>query len=282
MTHERLALDGSVGTDVGLHRGHNEDSAYRSPRLLAVADGMGGHAHGEVASAVVIAALADLDSSLSGADLTAIDLLAALSAVVPDMRRRIDELAGADQDLLGMGTTLTALLFDGSRLAVAHIGDSRGYLLRDGALIPITRDHTLVQSLIDEGKLTEAEGEAHPRRSVLVRALQTGGTADADLTMRTVRAGDRYLLCSDGLTDMAPIEDIHATLADVEDRDEAISQLIDLANSHGGQDNITCVVADARPGEPGSGDGVLIGAAANRPAERRPTIPGWLMNLLRG
>jgi serine/threonine protein phosphatase PrpC len=282
MTHERLALHISAGTDVGKQRDHNEDSAYYSPRLFAVADGMGGHAHGEVASAAAVGALADLDASLAehAGDLTSVDLAAALAGVVPDIRRRIDDLAAEDPTMIGMGTTLTALLFDGTRLAIAHIGDSRGYLLRDGEFRAITHDHTLVQSLLDEGKLTEEEAEFHPRRSVLVRALQTGSSSEADVSLGGVRDGDRFLLCSDGLTDMVPVAEVQDVLAGVEDRDEAIARLIELANDYGGQDNITCVLADARTGDPGEAESVVIGSAAGRPTERPAAIPGWLEELL--
>ena len=285
MTEERLALHISAGTDVGKQRDHNEDSAYYSPRLLAVADGMGGHAHGEVASAAAVGALADLDASLAEhekhtGDLTSVDLAAALTGVVPDIRRRIDDLAAEDPSMIGMGTTLTALLFDGTRLAVAHIGDSRGYLLRGGQFRAITHDHTLVQSLLDEGKITEEEAEFHPRRSVLVRALQTGTSSEADVSVGAVRDGDRFLLCSAGLTDMVPVAEVQDVLVTVADRDEAIARLIELANDYGGQDNITCVVADARAGEPEEAEGVVIGAAASRPTERPAAIPGWLEELL--
>jgi PPM family protein phosphatase len=284
MTHERLALHISAGTDVGKQRDHNEDSAYYSPRLFAVADGMGGHAHGEVASAAAVGALADLDTSLAehaGGDLTSVDLVAALTGVVPEIRTRIDDLAAGDPTMIGMGTTLTALLFDGTRLAVAHIGDSRGYLLRAGEFRPITHDHTLVQSLLDEGKLTEEEAEFHPRRSVLVRALQTGTTSEPDVSVGATQDGDRFLLCSDGLTDMVPVAEVRDVLATVEDRDEAIARLIDLANDYGGQDNITCVIADAHAGEPSEAEGVIVGAAASRPHERPAAIPAWLEELLR-
>jgi serine/threonine protein phosphatase PrpC len=286
MTQERLALQISAGTDVGKQRDHNEDSAYHSPRLLAVADGMGGHAHGEVASAAAVGALADLDASLAehaaehGGDLTSVDLAAALTGVVPEIRRRMDDLAAEDPTMIGMGTTLTALLFDGTRLAIGHVGDSRGYLLRGDEFRAITHDHTLVQSLLDEGKITEEEAEFHPRRSVLVRALQTGSTAEADVSVGAVRDGDRFLLCSDGLTDMVPVAEVRDVLATVADRDEAIARLIELANDYGGQDNITCVVADARPGEPEEAEGVVLGAAASRPTGRPAAIPGWLEELL--
>jgi serine/threonine protein phosphatase PrpC len=152
-------------------------------------------------------------------------------------------LARADPAMEGAGSTLTAMLWSGSRLGLVHIGDSRAYVLRDGELFQITDDHTHVQSLIDEGRLTPEEAASHPQRSLLLRALQGGGVA-ADLKLREARPGDRYLLCSDGLSAVVPAEAVLGTLTTVTEPDEAVRRLVDLANDAGGPDNITCVVAD--------------------------------------
>lgn len=248
MTTE-LAVRSAVATDPGLHRSDNQDSAYASDRLLAVADGIGGHAHGEVASATAIGALADLDRRLDSQDPASVDPLAALADAVTDAGHRIVARAEADPELAGMGTTLTVLLRHGTRFAVAHIGDSRCYLLRDGELGRLTRDHTLVQTLVDDGRITDAEAHTHPRRSMLVRALLSDGSGDRpDLYWHDIRPGDRYLLCSDGLSDVVPDEDVRSALAVVEAPDVVAAHLVDLANAAGGPDNVTCVVADIHGG----------------------------------
>ena len=166
---------------------------YAGARLLALADGMGGHAAGEVASQLVIAALAHLDDDEPGGD-----LLAKLDAAVRSGNSAIAAQVEMEPDLEGMGTTLTAILFAGNRLGLVHIGDSRGYLMRDGELTQITKDDTFVQTLVDEGRITREEAHSHPQRSLIMRAL-TGHEVEPTLTMREARAGDRYLLCSDGL-----------------------------------------------------------------------------------
>src|SRR5689334_7335884 len=174
MSHDApFTLRYAARTDVGLRRQQNEDSVYAGPRLLAVADGMGGHSHGEVASATVIAALSALDS-----DPPAGDPLESLGTAITEAGKQLKEMAGRDPKLTGMGTTLTAMLWDGGRFALAHIGDSRAYMLREGCLYQITRDHTLVQSLVDDGQMTAEQAAAHPRRSLLMRALGGSGSVD--------------------------------------------------------------------------------------------------------
>jgi protein phosphatase len=234
-----LALRYAVRSDVGLLREGNEDSAYASPRLLAVADGMGGHAAGEVASAVAIASVAALDGSVRGGD-----LLGALKEAVHSASDTLHQMASADPAVEGMGTTLTALLWAGQGYALCHIGDSRGYMLRDGELYQITHDHSLVQSLVDEGRLSQEEAATHPQRSLILRALDGRGEAEPDLSMRKAVLGDRYLLCSDGLSDVVTAETLHHTLSTIPDLDDVTIQLIELAIRGGGPDNITVVVAD--------------------------------------
>jgi protein phosphatase len=257
-----LELRYAVRSDVGLLREGNEDSAYAGPRLLAVADGMGGHAAGEVASAVAIAALADLDD-----DLPASELQIALADAVTRANQTLHDMVAADPSIGGMGTTLTAMLWSGNKVALCHIGDSRAYVLSGGEFQQITHDHTLVQSLVDDGRISPDEAATHPQRSLLLRALDGTSDAEPDLSLREAKAGDRYLLCSDGLSGVVSEETLHRTLATVAEPDEAVLQLVELAIKGGGPDNVTCIVADVvdsattlRP--PGKGF-VLAGAASN-------------------
>src|SRR5215475_2137575 len=173
-----LSLRYGLRTETGLTRDGNEDAAYAGPRLLAVADGMGGHAAGEVASTAVIDALRPLDTQIPAGE-----LLGALDHAVRRARATLHELAAADPQLAGMGTTLTALVWSGSRLGLVHIGDSRAYLLRDDEVFQITHDHTMVQSLLDEGKITQDELSSHPQRYLLLRALQAGPDCEADIQL---------------------------------------------------------------------------------------------------
>lgn len=264
-----LTLRSAAGSDVGRRRPLNQDSAVTSPRLLAVADGMGGHAHGEVASSVAITALADLDSGLAGTDLAGVDLLGALARAVTHAADRLTGLARENSALRGSGTTVVALLFDGGRVGILHVGDSRAYLLRAEELLRLTRDHTLVQALVDEGRISLEEAAEHPRRSMLMRTLQDGQTVEPDLFFHEVLAGDRYLVCSDGVTAVLSDPEILEVLAAGKEPQQAVDRLIELANLGGGPDNITCVVADVIDGEePVSSDGpVLVGAAAVTPPD---------------
>ena len=226
-------------SDVGLLRELNEDSMYAGPRLLAVADGMGGHAAGEVASRVAIECVAPLDEDSPGSD-----LIGSLREAVEAASGYLHDMVAADSALDGMGTTLTALLFAGRRLGLVHIGDSRCYLLRDGQLTQITHDHTLVQHLVDEGRITPEEASTHPQRSWITRSLTGRGELELDLSIREARVGDRYLLCSDGLSGPVSEETIAETLRSAPDPETGCDQLIDLALRAGGPDNITAIVAD--------------------------------------
>src|ERR1700749_260472 len=234
-----LVLRYAVRSDVGLLREGNEDSAYAGPRLLAVADGMGGHAAGEVASSLTIASMAKLDSEPPGGD-----LLAELASAVAAANARLQEMIIANPAVEGMGTTLTALFWSDGHAAGCHIGDSRGYLLREDELYQITHDHTLVQSLVDEGKISVDDVSTHPQRSLLLRALDGRSVAEPDLSIHDSQAGDRYLLCSDGLSGVVSDETLRETLATIEDPEAVARQLIELALHGGGPDNITCIVAD--------------------------------------
>jgi serine/threonine protein phosphatase PrpC len=257
-------LRSAVGSDVGRRRENNQDSAVTSPRILAVADGMGGHAHGEVASAVAISAMQDLDARLRGAELASVDLLAALRETVDEAATRITGLAQQNPDLRGTGTTVVAFLVDGTRIGVLHLGDSRAYLLRDGRLQRLTRDHTLVQSLVDEGRISEEEAASHPRRSWLVKTLQDSSTPEPDLFHVDGLPGDRYLICSDGVTVVLEDAQLQEVLATVAEPDAAVAELIARANAGGGPDNITCIVADLVEDAADEDDTpVVVGSAAN-------------------
>jgi protein phosphatase len=250
-----LVLRYAARSDVGLVRSNNEDSVYAGARLLALADGMGGHAAGEVASQLVIAALAHLDDDEPGGD-----LLAKLEAAVHAGNSAIAAQVEMEPDLEGMGTTLTAILFAGNRLGLVHIGDSRGYLLRDGELSQITKDDTFVQTLVDEGRITREEAHSHPQRSLIMRAL-TGHEVEPTLTMREVRIGDRYLLCSDGLSDPVSDETILDALQ-IPDVTDSADRLIELALRGGGPDNVTVVVADVVDYDYGPTQPIIAGAVS--------------------
>jgi PPM family protein phosphatase len=260
-----LSLRFAARSDVGLLREGNEDSVYAGPRVLAVADGMGGHAAGEVASAVAVAALAPLDEDDPGPD-----LLDALRVGATSANEHLRTMVSGDTGLDGMGTTLTAMLFAGSRLGLLHVGDSRCYLLRDGALTQITHDHTLVQALVDEGRISEDEAGSHPQRSLITRALDGRGSVELDLSVREARAGDRYLLCTDGLTGpVGRLKTLQEALS-LPDPQEAVDRLVELALRGGGPDNITVIVADVvEDGGPPMRP-VVAGAAAESPQEPPP------------
>ncbi len=232
-----LILHYAVRSDLGLVRSNNEDSVYAGPRLLAIADGMGGHAAGEVASKIVIGALEGLDE-----DRPVGDLMGALRNAVLEANQRIAEAVQNSKELEGMGTTLTALRFSGSQVGLVHVGDSRGYMMRGDQLSQLTHDDTYVQYLVDSGKLTPDEAKEHPRKSVILRAL-LGTEVEPDVSIREARAGDRYLLCTDGLSDVVTAETILETLR-IPDAQESADRLVELALRGGGPDNVTVIVAD--------------------------------------
>ncbi|GAA3212820.1 PP2C family serine/threonine-protein phosphatase [Actinocorallia longicatena] len=264
-TQPRIGIRYAARSDVGMLREGNEDSAVAGARLLAVADGMGGHVGGEIASAEAIETLRKLDT-----DVPADQLLVALEHSVRAANEALRHRVEGDPSLQGMGTTLTAMLWSGSQVALVHIGDSRAYLLRNGELFQITHDHTLVQSLVDEGRISLDDAATHPQRSLLLRALDGRSEVEPDLSLREAQVGDRYLLCSDGLSGVVSAETIHQVLTAQPDPEQAIRQLIDLANRGGGPDNITCVVADVinlDETPPAEGRQVLAGAAASKAQE---------------
>lgn len=270
-----IALRYAARSDVGLVRSNNQDSAYAGPHLLVVADGMGGHAGGDIASSVAVAHLAPLDDEAHGPD----DALDELAAALGGAHEELLALAEENPELAGLGTTVTALLRSGNKLAMAHIGDSRAYLLRDGELAQVTTDHSFVQHLVNTGKLTPEEAEHHPQRSVLLRVL---GDFDMeivpDLSVREARAGDRWLLCSDGLSGVVSHDTLAETMRDLPDAGECAETLVGLALRGGAPDNVTVVVGDvvevdslpdgAAPGTTSH----IVGAAAED--RNRPTRGG--------
>ncbi|HEX3900188.1 MAG TPA: protein phosphatase 2C domain-containing protein [Mycobacteriales bacterium] len=253
-------------TDVGLVRDGNEDSLYAGTRLLVVADGVGGSVAGEIASKLTVQALAPLDG-----DAAITDPLAALREAVLRADVALRDAIDQDPHLAGMGTTLTAILGAGDGVGLAQLGDSRAYLLRDGQMTQISRDHTLVQSLVDEGQITPEEAAVHPRRSWILRALDGRGEAEPDLIPLSPVAGDRYLLCSDGLSDYVEAAAIAAALADGDDPQQVCERLVELALQAGAPDNVTCIVAEPVDGDPPARQPVIAGAAATPDRERPST-----------
>ncbi|NIH77614.1 PP2C family protein-serine/threonine phosphatase [Amycolatopsis viridis] len=251
-----LVLRYAARSDRGLVRSSNQDSVYAGPRLLALADGMGGHAAGEVASKVVIASLAPLDDDEPGDD-----LLSMLRDAVAGGNAAISELVANDPDLDGMGTTLTAMLFSGSRLGMVHVGDSRAYLYRNGQLTQITRDDSFVNELLEQGRITADQAATHPQRSLLLKAL-TGHEVEPSLTVREARAGDRYLLCSDGLSGMVSDETLAEAIR-IPDPQDCADRMIELALKGGGTDNVTVIVADVVDVEYGENAPIVGGAAGD-------------------
>ncbi|GAA1877515.1 MerR family transcriptional regulator [Streptantibioticus ferralitis] len=225
-------------SDAGLVRESNQDTAYAGSRLLAVADGFGGG--GAPASAAAI----DVLKSLETDGIPAGNLLNALEDTVQQAQQAVHGIAAADPAPQQVGTTLTAMLWTGTQLALVHIGDSRAYLLRDGEFLQITHDHTAVQSMVDEGRISAEEAASHPQRSLLARALAGAGEATPEVRLHDARPGDRYLLCSDGLSGVVPPEALRRVLSTVSDPEQAVRELIALANRSGGPDNVSCVVAD--------------------------------------
>ena len=270
-----IALRYAARTHLGLGpKGRNEDSGYAGPHLLVLADGMGGHAAGDVASSMIVGALAPLDDEgLSGE--------AALRVLGEELREANAQLRAAmleDPELGGMGSTTIAMLRAGSKLVTAHIGDSRAYLLRDGEFSQITKDHSFVQQLVDEHRITADEAQHHPQRSLVTRVMTGNPDDEPDLSIRELKVGDRYLLCSDGLTDFVSAEIVHEVLAEAPDPATAAERCIDIALKASTRDNVTVVIADVvdltadDAGEPPSTTPEIVGAAAAvRPRGRRRT-----------
>ena len=245
-------------SEIGPIRKNNQDSGFASPHLLVVADGMGGAAAGDLASAVAIETVRHVDPETSGEE-----MLTALGSAVGLANERIAHLVDADPSLDGMGTTLTGALFDGVELGLVHIGDSRAYRLREGHLERLTHDHSWVQSLVDDGKISESDAAIHPHRSLLLKVLNGQPANDPDLTLVPVVAGDRLMFCSDGVCGLIDDDEIEIALR-LPDLEEAVEQLVSEALAEGGIDNITVIVADVVEAD-GSAAPVVLGAAGERP-----------------
>lgn len=236
-----MRIEAAGATDVGQVRRINQDAYLLGYSAFAVADGMGGHQAGEVASAAALEPVAELDGRVFA------DPEAARQALVDAFvtaNRMVTDMSADDPDYRGMGTTLTAVLFEGRRLHLGHTGDSRAYLVRDGQLRQLTTDHTLVQHLIDEGQITPAEAAIHPQRSIITRAIGVAADVQVDTETFEIQSGDRLLLCSDGLTGVVPDEQLAQLLLEVESPQALAETLIERANAGGGHDNITAVVVD--------------------------------------
>jgi PPM family protein phosphatase len=250
-----LSLDYAALTDVGRVRRNNEDSAYAGPHLLLLADGMGGAAAGEVASATAVDVIRKLDRPPAG------DLLELLAGAVHRANERLSELVEQDPEIEGTGSTVTAILCDGEQFAMAHLGDSRAYRMRNGVLTQLSHDHTFVQSLVDEGRISMEEAQSHPHRNLILRVLDGRPDSDPDLAFVDVRAGDRLLLVSDGIPDYVGDDVIARAMADGTPDSVAVD-LITVALEAGSNDNVTCVVADVVDASRGATEPQLVGAAA--------------------
>ncbi len=254
-----IALRYAARTDLGLgSKTRNEDSGYAGPDLLVLADGMGGHAAGDMASSTVVSELVHLDGESYGAD----EALTQLREAVERANERLRDEMDDQPDLEGMGTTLIAFLRSGNKLAMANIGDSRAYLVRDGVFTQITKDHSLVQTLLDEGRITPAEAEHHPQRSFVTRVLTGRADDEPDISLREARVGDRYLMCSDGLSDYVAKSTIEDIVTSEGMPGEIADRLIAIALKASARDNVTVVVADVvDSAAPTSATPQVVGAA---------------------
>ena len=246
-------------SEIGLIRKNNQDSGYASPHLLVVADGMGGAAAGDLASAVAIDTIRKIDAPSYRRK----QMLEVLAGAIHEANDKIAELVESDLSLEGMGTTVTGAMFDGAELGLAHIGDSRAYLFRDGHLERLTHDHTWVQSLVDDGKISESEAAMHPHRSLLLKVLNGQPTNDPDLAVVPVVAGDRLMFCSDGVCGLIDDDVIEAALQ-LPDLNDAAERLVVESLHEGGIDNITVIVADVVESG-GSDEMIVLGAASEQP-----------------
>jgi PPM family protein phosphatase len=249
-----------AATDVGKVRTRNEDSYLVDAPLYVVADGMGGHRGGDVASQLTVETLRDArpEWGAPGGE---------LMEAVRSANRVVYDRSAADRDLRGMGTTVTALQIAGDAGRIVHVGDSRAYLLRDGALQQLTQDHTLVQQMVDEGQLDAEDAERHPARHIMTRALGVEPQVQIDELTLDLHTGDRLLLCSDGLSGMLTSDDIQALLGRDSDAQETAEALVALAVERGGEDNVTVVVVDVEEGDaPEESEAASAAVAAPGPA----------------
>lgn len=255
-----MTLQAAARTDVGRARERNEDAFFARGAVYAVADGLGGHKAGEIASRVALEPLAGL------ADRSPADAARGIAGAVRAGNRLVFERAAGDPSLRGMGTTLTAVAISNGTAHVAHVGDSRCYLVRGRSIVQVTDDHTVVARMVKEGKLTPEQADHHPQRSLLLRALGADHDVEVDQTEVALQAGDRLLLCSDGLTAVLSDEEIADFAAAADDLETICQRLIDEANDRGGPDNITVVLVSVAGGAPAAGRGAGL---RRRPRRRR-------------
>jgi len=271
-------------TDVGHARDRNEDSYYGGEHVFAVADGLGGHTAGDVASRLAIEPIEELDRRLEGMPPERVS--ETLAGAVVEANRAVYRRAQADAKVRGMATTLTAVAITDGSAHLAHVGDSRCYLLRGGAINQLSHDHSLVARMVQEGKLTPEQAEVHPQRSILTRALGAEPEVDVDSLEVDLQPGDRVLLCSDGLSSVVMEERIRDVLAEADSIEAGCAQLIDEANAHGGPDNITVIVVEvtgtppARTGAPVVRRAERIEEAARVRAARRVPVRGIIWGLV--
>ena len=233
----------SARTAIGLARSGNEDSAVTGSSLLAVADGMGGHAGGEVASRIAITTLAGLVPVLTALEIDTDSIEDLLLNSLHTIDEEISRVASDEIELRGMGTTLTALLIRDGRVALLHVGDSRCYRLRGNTFEQLTHDHTVLQELLDSGSISMSEAHDHPQRSMLTQVLMGEGSIAPVLMVYEVNSKDRFLLCSDGLSSVLTEKEIKSLLKK-SNRDEAVEALVEATYVNGAPDNVTVVVAD--------------------------------------
>jgi len=248
----------SARSAIGLVRQGNEDSAFVSGQVIAVADGMGGHAAGEVASRIAVKTLQSLVPALTAEEIDQDSVEDLLMHSLHSIDEEIAFVADEEIEKRGMGTTLTALLLRENTIALLHVGDSRCYRLRAGTLEQLSNDHTVIQELLDQGAISQAEAAEHPQRSMLTQALRGDGDVTPVLQMYEVKKGDRYLLCSDGLTGVLTDKEIKIGLKK-SDKDEAVKFLIDATYINGAPDNVTVLIADFS--DTSSTPSALLGAA---------------------
>jgi serine/threonine protein phosphatase PrpC len=248
----------SARSAIGLVRQGNEDSVFASAQLIAVADGMGGHAAGEVASRIAVKVLEKLAPTLTAQEIDEDSVEDLLMHSLHSIDAEIAAVADEEIEKRGMGTTLTALLIRDNRIALLHVGDSRCYRLRGNTLEQLSNDHTVIQELLDQGAISQAEAADHPQRSMLTQALRGDGDVTPVLQMYEVKKGDRYLLCSDGLSGVLTDKEIKVGLKK-SDKDEAVKFLNDATYINGAPDNVTILIADIS--DKSTTPSLLLGAA---------------------
>ena len=269
-----FSLAFTAHSEVGRIRKNNQDAGYASPTMLLVADGMGGAAAGDLASAVAATEAARSDNSADIRDSDGEEMLERIAGMIARSNTKLSDLIEDNLELDGMGTTFCGALFNGTQFALAHIGDSRGYRLRDGELTQLTHDHSWVQSLIDEGKITPEQAATHPHRSLILKVLNGQVHFEPDLDVFDAELGDRLMFCSDGLSGLIDDDLILELLAE-EDRDKAVEQLAMAANENGGHDNITIVIGDVveQSAAIDDAESTLVGSAVEVDIPRAAAAP---------